>query len=156
MNDRGNETGIREALSRLREATHVPPPDPDRERALLAAFDQYWSKPRPRPVSWSWTVAAAALLGLTAGLNWMVLTEAPRSLPASSNVRDDVSGFVPWPGSEAWPRFESGALMRVELPASSLPLLGLVAPASAGSVVQADLLVGQDGFARAVRLVREP
>ena len=47
--------------------------------------------------------------------------------------------FVAWPGAAAWPPFESGELIRVEL-------------AFENGVVEADVLVGQDGFARAVRL----
>ena len=49
--------------------------------------------------------------------------------------------FVAWPGAAAWPPFESGELIRVELMVD-------------GGVVEADVLVGQDGFARAVRLVQ--
>ena len=36
--------------------------------------------------------------------------------------------------------------MRMELPVSALPSLGLAPPASPAAVVQADVLVGQDGF----------
>jgi hypothetical protein len=60
--------------------------------------------------------------------------------------------FVVWPGAAELPRFESGHLMRMELPVSALPALGLAPPASRAVVVQADVLVGQDGFPRAVRL----
>jgi hypothetical protein len=43
--------------------------------------------------------------------------------------------------------------VRVELPVSVLPTLGLIPPASHVTAVRADLLVGQDGLARAFRLV---
>jgi hypothetical protein len=59
--------------------------------------------------------------------------------------------FVPWPGAADLPAFESGQLMRVRLPASVAVALGLK-PAGQAGVVQADVLIGQDGFARAVRL----
>jgi hypothetical protein len=62
--------------------------------------------------------------------------------------------FVLWPGAAAWPPFESGELVRVTLPLDALPALGFAPPAAAGAVVQADVLVGQDGFARAIRLVQ--
>ena len=67
--------------------------------------------------------------------------------------------FVMWPGASELPRFESGQLMRVELPASVAASLGLrpqrvLNDAGAGSFVQTDVLVGQDGYARAVRLVQ--
>jgi len=61
--------------------------------------------------------------------------------------------FVTWPGAADLPTFESGHLMRTDLPASIVLSLGLVPPATAAGVVQADVLVGQDGFPRAVRLV---
>jgi hypothetical protein len=64
--------------------------------------------------------------------------------------------FVLWPGSAALPTFESGELVRLDLPTSVLPSLGLSPPASQVAVVQADVLIGQDGFVRAVRLVPEP
>jgi hypothetical protein len=60
---------------------------------------------------------------------------------------------VLWPGAAALSTFESGELVRLELPASVLPSLGLLPPASQTGVVQADVLIGQDGFARAIRLV---
>jgi hypothetical protein len=66
----------------------------------------------------------------------------------------EATDFVIWPGAAGWPRVESGELMRVELPIGVLPSLGLTAPATAVGSVPADVLVGQDGFARAVRLVR--
>ena len=54
----------------------------------------------------------------------------------------DVSAeFVAWPGATAWPPFESGELIRIDIPTEV-------------GVVQADVLVGQDGFARAIRLVQ--
>jgi hypothetical protein len=41
--------------------------------------------------------------------------------------------------------------MRVEMPVSVALSLGL-APSARATVVQADVLIGQDGFARAIRL----
>lgn len=53
----------------------------------------------------------------------------------------DSTEFVAWPGATAWPPFESGQLIRIDIPTEV-------------GVVQAEVLVGQDGFARAVRLVQ--
>jgi len=66
------------------------------------------------------------------------------------------SRFVMWPGADELPRFESGQLMRVELPASVVVSLGLrpPRPLRMDGTVQTDVLVGQDGYARAVRLVQ--
>lgn len=152
-NDR-SETQINDALSRLRDATGVPPIDPEREQALLAAFDAHWARPRPSIGRWVWTATAAASIAIVVALDWLVVMQAPRNAGEESDPVVDVEGFVPWPGAHTWPPFESGSLMRVDLPVSSLPALGLWPPPSAGSVVQADIVVGQDGFARAVRLVQ--
>ena len=50
------------------------------------------------------------------------------------------TSFVAVPDAGALPRFDHGELIRVEIPLPSGP-------------VQAEVLVGQDGFARAVRVV---
>lgn len=49
---------------------------------------------------------------------------------------------------------ESARIVRTELPVSALPAYGLpIVPDAARSAVQADLLIGQDGLARGIRLV---
>src|SRR5262249_57998817 len=74
------------------------------------------------------------------------------SKPASHRTRRGVvlppwtPEFVPWPGANALGTFESGELVRLDLPASVLPSLGLLPPASQVGVVRADVLIGQDGF----------
>jgi hypothetical protein len=63
-------------------------------------------------------------------------------------------GFVALPGAAGLPDFESGEIVRMELPLTSLPTYGIeILPDAQGSPVEADLLVGQDGEARAIRLV---
>ena len=62
--------------------------------------------------------------------------------------------FVALPGAVGLPTFESGRIVRIDLPVSSLPAYGVeLVPDAARSEVQADVLVGQDGQARAIRLV---
>jgi hypothetical protein len=61
--------------------------------------------------------------------------------------------FVAWPGATGLPAFESGYLMRVDMPASIVLSLGLVPHVPQAAFVQADVLVGQDRLPRAVRLV---
>ncbi len=152
-NDHRN-THLDDALRRLRSGIEVPPIDPRREQALLAAFDAHWARPRRRAGRWAWTIATAASIAIALALDWLVLKRAAPAGGATSDPVVDTAGFVPWPGAHTWPPFESGELVRVDLPASSLPALGLLPPPSAGSVVQADIVVAQDGFARAVRLVQ--
>lgn len=127
----------------------VPPLDPGREQALLDAFDAHWARRRSSLPAWVWRTAAGLAL-VSAGLNWLAFVQPPRV----GTVETDQTGFVSWPGSEALPAFESGSLVRVNLPVTTLPALGLAAPDGEAAVVPADIVVGQDGLARAVRLVQ--
>lgn len=64
------------------------------------------------------------------------------------------SGFVALPWSAGLPAFESGEIVRMEVPAATLPTYGIdISSGVSGKPVEADVLIGQDGFARAIRLV---
>lgn len=64
------------------------------------------------------------------------------------------TGFVELPWTAGLPTFESGEIVRIEVPLATLPTYGIDISAGAGSgPVEADVLIGQDGFARAIRLV---
>jgi hypothetical protein len=158
-------------------------PSHDGEAAVLAAFDAAWTGRQPPSrarlpvvtglaaavalsvlVTWASRqapdapVVAAPPLGGTASVQAtasappaaLERTTAARRIepaPAATDRTDPRSAvasaateFVAWPGAAAWPPFESGELIRVVLPFEN-------------GVVEADVLVGQDGFARAVRLV---
>lgn len=137
------------AVRQLREESQPPPMDMVREAALLAAFDEAHAK-RPlrlrRQLPWlaAFTAAAAVLVA--------VAIESPRRVPRASVVAAPAE-FTIVPGAAALPPLESGSLVRVDLPVSLLPTLGVRPPGYAASTVKADLVVGQDGLARAVRLV---
>lgn len=62
-------------------------------------------------------------------------------------------GFVPIPSAAGLPAFESGEIVRLGIPVTALPGYGVDIPAGAQAAVEADLLIGQDGQARAIRLV---
>jgi len=63
-------------------------------------------------------------------------------------------GFVAIPTAAGLPDFESGEIVRTRIPVSSLPFYGVeITPDAPGTPVEADLLIGQDGQARAIRLV---
>jgi hypothetical protein len=77
---------------------------------------------------------------------------APVARPqyAAAGEFDD---FIALPEAAALPDFESGRIVRVEVPLTALPAYGLdIVPDAAPNAVAADLLVGQDGVPRAIRL----
>lgn len=76
-----------------------------------------------------------------------------RNPPKQINVVTP-SGFVDLPWTAGLPAFESGEIVRMDVPVASLPTYGIDISSGAGKgPVEADILIGQDGFARAIRLV---
>src|SRR5262245_25517886 len=141
-------------LRALAQSTRVPAVDPDRERALLEAFDAAREPKRRQPgAGFRRPAAAMALLAAAAVVVW-VIAGRPGGAPAPPRTAPPLTTteFVLWPGAAELPTFESGHLMRMTVPVSALPSLGLVPPPSHAPVVQADVLVGQDGLPRAIRL----
>jgi hypothetical protein len=140
---------LSESLRELADATRSFEPDPRVEQRAMAAFDAAWAAPARRPGRRWLALAAAAIVVLACGAMWSAVRRAG---PADA-LAPAPSEFVAWPGAATLPAFESGELVRVDLPVSVLPSLGLVRPATRAVAVKADVIVGQDGFARAVRLV---
>lgn len=160
------------ALRRLADASEPPPIDPRREAALMAAFDRAALAPAVvhRPYWGMAGLAATAALLIAVGVA-PVRTGRHGSVPpppvrdarvsgaegstAEASIDDPQppSEFVLVPGAAALPRMESGSLVRMDVPVSMLPSLGIAPPASSVTRVRADLIVGQDGLTRAVRLV---
>jgi predicted anti-sigma-YlaC factor YlaD len=149
------ERAISAALRLLAETVEEPTADRQTEAAVLAAFDAYWARPPRRLGQWVWRGVATAAVVVVTTLAGIAVRNAPHGERAASpEVAVEPADFVPWPGAAAGPPFESGELVRVDLPVSALPALGFWPPSSDVSFVQADVIVGQDGFARAVRLVQ--
>ena len=74
---------------------------------------------------------------------------------ATGQSADDEADFIPTKLASEQP-LESVRVLRVSLPPGALVNYGVVATesSSVGGEVTADLLVGQDGIARAIRVVR--
>ena len=144
IDDRDLALGLR----RLDDAIVVPDVDPAREAALMAAFDAaQFSRGGVRSGRQYWFMAG---LATAATILMAFSTNLHRAQPAPQPPNE----FVMVPGAAALPAMESGSLVRMEVPVSMLPSLGLAPPPSnrTGSV-RADLVVAQDGLPRAARLV---
>jgi hypothetical protein len=169
--DTALEPPVADALRALKQAAVVPPADPARETALLAAFDAAQAGRSARGRSGSqrrdyWYLgvfAAAAVLFLAAALPAVRAGRhaSPPGGPPASHAplpsRDVQLGppgeFVIVPGAAGLPPMESGSLVRMDVPVSMLPSLGVTPPPGQARAVTADFIVAQDGLPRAVRLV---
>jgi hypothetical protein len=102
---------------------------------------------------------AAALLGAIAVPAWRSATVRPPAVdpagPVESSARsapsEDATDFFPLIYSNV--PVTNGHTVRLELPKAALTSFGLEAGDASGTVL-ADVFVGQDGLARAVRFVR--
>lgn len=162
---------IVEALRRLARTIEVPPVDAAREAALLRAFDRRAASAEPRPAAhrlagvwWLSSLSVAVALAVAAviplGTSGRRATPPPGDRSAahgavSGGVRTlpAVGDFIALPGASMLPPLESGELVRMDLPVSVLPSLGVAPPAGHAGSVKADVVVGQDGLPRAVRFV---
>lgn len=111
-------------------------------------------------VTWVPVLSAAAAVAM-ALLLWMHRDQTEPSVAAPAQAAAPVieeeadASFYPLPEAEALPALENAMVIRVQLPVSSLQLMGVpIANERADASVDADLLLGQDGLARAVRLVQ--
>ncbi|HXS94251.1 MAG TPA: hypothetical protein VN736_06570 [Candidatus Limnocylindrales bacterium] len=142
------------------------------ETAALAAFRSQTAFTRARAVRRAWTpllawaAAAAFLIALSlmlvkpqaqpaahrpsrsGGLQQAVLHTAPLDDETSAD------GFIPLPNAQRVDSPDTMNVVRVELPRSAMLALGLpVAPDRVTELVEADVMLGPDGLARAVRFV---
>lgn len=163
------------ALQALRETTRDAETPRRVEMRLLHEFEMRHRVTKARTVAIfaSWALAAAAVL--VAGVSWWnwrvaqnhaasvsnsakanVLSSAPSATEASEAstlIADNEAGeFTLLPGSLPQEADDS-AIVRVGMQRGTLSALGLqVNEESAGDWIQVDLLVGQDGLPKAVRL----
>jgi hypothetical protein len=125
------------------------------EAAVLQAFHQREAR---RPRLWVGLAAAAALvLGISAALVWpdRAAPDKPGSVASQQTAGEVGTDYFPLRAGPVLDAGEMGRVMRVAVPRSSLARFGFHPSAAAGTgAIQADVLVGMDGTARAVRFVQ--
>ena len=116
-----------------------------------------------------WLAAAAAILVVGGAAAWGVVSQpgertfpvpggSHRVVPGGTNAAggelDPMEGFIVLPAAVGLPAFESGQIVRIDVPVASLPAYGVpLIPDAATREIEADVLIGQDGQPRAIRLV---
>jgi hypothetical protein len=87
------------------------------------------------------------------------VVNAPAASDAAQSTSADAAwtnGFVALPDSATGDSLDGGAILRIEMPASALSSLGLPTTGVEGDqLVPADVVVGQDGTLRAIRLATD-
>ena len=141
-----SEEQVLEALRALAEADAAREAPADVEARLRARF-RWRGRRRARWVAAASVLAAAAAIGTV-----VVLTHrTPRAEPAPQS-REVVTDFFPL--MDPAPPLGRGQLLRVELPASAMQMVGLpVREERLADPVEADVLLGEEGLPRAIRFV---
>lgn len=126
---------------------------PEVEQRLLAAFRQQHGR-RSRFRNYLGEIAASLLVA--GGLYFLFGGggAVPRNSAANPDLYRD-AGFVVLPYGQSDVPLEHPVIVHVQIQASELGAMGMpLPPTRIRQRVSADLLVGQDGVARAVRLVQ--
>jgi len=112
-------------------------------------LDAFRARHRRRTV-WRSVGSLAASVIVAAGLyfGWSRLQAKKPVAPIETSV------FIALPYSESGVPLEQAVIVRMSVPASTLASLGMRLPLAPEKNVNAELLVGQDGVARAVRIVQ--
>jgi hypothetical protein len=137
-----------ELIDKMHRLSSALPRDasPRLEQRLSTAF-----RARHSRKAHLWIYAAAACVLLLLGLS---LVYKRKTTPPPAAVVYNAPGFVALPYSQSGVPIESLVVIRVALTPKELSSMGVAVPAAASTAGwQADVLVGQDGVARAVRLV---
>jgi hypothetical protein len=135
-----------DAMSKLAAELADTGAPPEVESAVLAEFDRLKRRRRGR----NWIAAAGAIAASVAGM-WVV--EHRPAAPPSVQVQDE-QPFVPIPYVLPPAPYERVEVVRMKLPVAALIAAGFrMQTADLGAEAEADVIVGQDGRARAVRLI---
>jgi hypothetical protein len=128
--------------------------------AYAPARPSLWKLPRRRPIL-RWATAAVAVIGLA-----VFLVRQPEQIATDGETDGETdgvingnaavanSGFIALPNAAEIGPNEDVNMVRVEVPRSAMIALGFeVNPEQVWQPVQADVMLGADGLARAVRFL---
>jgi hypothetical protein len=133
---------------------------PSVEKRLLGEVEAIARMRRTRMRMLPLSAAAAVLLAVAlpawyASRHQTIVGEHPGISDSDAAVREEATDFFPLPYSEV--PAPGGYMVRMQVPRTALKSFGVQAfgaPENTSATVTADVLVGGDGLARAVRFVR--
>ena len=164
-----NEQPLREGLKRLADELRAEQAPARVEAGLVSAFRMANVRPArrgfslfrmPAPVAWAAAGCAAAALGFALWIAPQMRPPAPAAHHASpsqielANNAETDDGFIPIPDAPQIDPNDDVNVVRMELPRTAMLAVGLdVAPDQVSGTVQADVKLGSDGLARAVKFL---
>jgi hypothetical protein len=109
----------------------------------------------PRVPVWRWVLASAAMIAVALLLNGGRQPDiTARAVAAVAQEQGEFEGFIELPNAARLTDTEEVNVVRVEVPRSAMLALGLeVSAERAAELVPADVMLGPDGLARAVRFL---
>jgi hypothetical protein len=112
---------------------------------------------RRRDARWRTRFVAAMALAAAFSAAVFLVVRQPAPVSGVAAVATEEEPFVPVPNVLPLDSYETGRVLRMDLPVSALTNAGFSLPAADPTgTVTADVLVGEDGRAHAVRLVSGP
>lgn len=135
----------------LRDAVADERSSPMRRARLMAEFDERHSASRRQVRRWLPIAAAAAVTVLAVALSWRTPAVTPPAATAPQEIADD-NGFVAVPYAPPLAAGEYVRVVRTDLYAAALDRMGISVPFNSAEF-RADVVMGEDGLPRAVRLV---
>jgi len=141
--------GQDELKQRLRELAEASPQGAsvESEQRLLEIFRARQRRRR----AWKYLVAVAASL-VIGGASY-VIWHAHERRPAAESSYVNPPGFLALPYAQSDVPLEHAVVVRVNISPAEAGALGVPFDPGAHKKISADLLIGQDGMARAVRFV---
>ena len=154
----GRDSKLNAAMRALAEDDAKLRSSPDVEKRLLSELRAYSRTRRRRTWLGVSSVAAALLLGMALYV-WRIGNRQPSDTVQSPSapeaaITEVATEFLPLPYYHV--PMNTGSTVRIQVPATALVSFGLAPNGfrEGDGTVQADVLVGDDGLARAIRFVR--
>lgn len=171
---------IEEALRELREDRRSAGAPPAVEAAVLAEFRR--TRRKTRVAWWVWLVPAAAAAAVVMLMRPEPVSAPPapvaavkiqppaiveevrppavilpvrKAAPKRPTPREVYTAFHAVPGGDPFAPFDRGQMVRVQLPRTAMSYFGLPVNPARGELVKADVVLGEDGMARAIRFVQD-
>jgi hypothetical protein len=151
-----DERGLSAQFRAMRAAAELRLSESRREQ-VMQEFDLAHQSFIPASLKWLLSAAAVALLTLAVSYGWRN-SRRPAPIEASIEAVEDLTddnGFIAIPYA---PPLATGEFVRVvetELQPIALAHMGIYVDAADSSEITAEVLLGEDGFPRAVRVVEE-